>query len=449
MRPKPNEPRDLALRVQGLGKCFQIYKRPQDRLLQGLWGNRRQLFQEFWALRDVNIVLERGQTLGIVGRNGSGKSTLLQLICGTLTPTEGRVISRGRIGALLELGSGFNPEFSGRENVFLNGALLGLSQREIRSKLEAILAFADIGAFIDQPVKTYSSGMAVRLAFAVQAHTDPELLVVDEALAVGDELFQKKCYAHLDQLKRGGTSILLVTHSCAQIIEHCDQAMLLHQGRQRLWGEPKLVTSTYQRLCHASNEDWDAVLGGAQEPGPEPELVSPSSGALVTSALDAGLQPHLDPSLQPESSVSYEAKGVEIIDVEVITEADEVVNVLPLDTPFAIRFHYRCSRALEQLHFGCHIASLTGTRISGHKYPAESSSHARLVAGQQFTITFPFKEGLIPGTYFIGGGIWSEQQAGFLHRVIDYRALRILASRSTAGIGLCDLSKGPARFQAA
>ena len=425
----------LALQVSGLGKCFRIYKRPQDRLIQGLWGRRRQLYREFWALRDVNIALEPGKTLGIVGRNGSGKSTLLQLICGTLSATEGSVSSRGRIGALLELGSGFNPEFSGRENVFLNGALLGLSQREIRSKLEAILAFADIGEFIDQPVKTYSSGMAVRLAFAVQAHTDPELLVVDEALAVGDELFQKKCYAHLEQLKRQGTSILLVTHSCAQIIEHCDVAMLLHQGRQRLWGEPKQVTSAYQRLCNASDETWDALLEQQPLAAPKP--------------LQSMLEPHLDPSLRPSSSIAYEPQGVEILDVEVLSDAGEPVNVLPLDSSFLLRFHYRSSKELRGLQFGCHIASQTGTRISGHKFPGGGTSLGHLEAGQRFSITFPFGGGLIPGTYFIGGGVWSEQQNGYLHRVVDYRALRIIANRSTSGIGLCDLSRGPATFQAA
>ena len=441
MPPHTSPSTPLALQVNGLGKCFRIYNRPQDRLIQGLWGRRRQLYREFWALRDVNIALEPGKTLGIVGRNGSGKSTLLQLICGTLSASEGSVVSRGRIGALLELGSGFNPEFSGRENVFLNGALLGLSQREIRRKLEAILVFADIGDFIDQPVKTYSSGMAVRLAFAVQAHTDPELLVVDEALAVGDELFQKKCYAHLEQLKRQGTSILLVTHSCAQIIEHCDLAMLLHQGRQRLWGDPKQVTSAYQRLCNASDETWDALLEQQQQR--QAAALEP-----VVQPLQGMLEPHLDPSLQPSSSMAYEPQGVEILDVEVLSEAGEPVNVLPLDSGFVLRFHYRSSKDLRGLQFGCHIASQTGTRISGHKFPSGGSLD-QIEAGQCFSIAFPFGGGLIPGTYFIGGGVWSEQQSGYLHRVVDYRALRIIANRSTSGIGLCDLSSGPATFQAA
>ena len=220
---------DLAVQVYNLSKCYRTYKHPRDRLLQTLWGRDRRgkpkrFYSDFWALQELSFKLPRGQTLGVVGRNGSGKSTLLQLLCGTLEPTSGKVQVRGRVGALLELGSGFNPEFTGLENVYFNAAVLGLSKVETDKRLDQILAFADIGDFIHQPVKTYSSGMTVRLAFAVQAHINPDVLVVDEALAVGDELFQKKCYAHLERLKEGGTAVLLVSHSCPAIIQHCDKA---------------------------------------------------------------------------------------------------------------------------------------------------------------------------------------------------------------------------------
>jgi len=250
----------IAIQAEELGKCYRIFDSPRARLAQGLWGQRRKLYQEKWALRGVSFELPAGQTLGVVGRNGSGKSTLLQLLCGTLTPTEGLVLCRGRVAGLLELGSGFNPEFSGIENVFLNASLLGLNQKETEAKLDAILAFAGIGDYMHQPVKTYSSGMALRLAFAVQANIEPDILIVDEALAVCDELFQKKCYARLSQLKAAGTSILLVTHSCAQIIQHCDQALLLHKGVPQLLGKPSLVTTTYQQLANASDKEWAAVI---------------------------------------------------------------------------------------------------------------------------------------------------------------------------------------------
>ena len=237
-----------AVRVENLSKCYQIYGKPRDRLLQMLFRGHRKYYREFWALRDVTFEVGKGETVGIIGRNGSGKSTLLQMICGTLNPTGGTIETRGRIAALLELGSGFNPEFSGRENVYMNGAVLGLSREEMDDRYEEILAFADIGDFIDQPIKTYSSGMVVRLAFAVQAMVGPDILVVDEALAVGDVRFQAKCFDRLKQLKERGTSILLVTHSGEQIVTHCNRAVLLDNGCVVELGEPKQVVNRYMDL---------------------------------------------------------------------------------------------------------------------------------------------------------------------------------------------------------
>ncbi len=247
---------DIAIRASGLSKIYHIYDRPSDRLKQlavgWLWrlkgGVCPAFFREFHALRDVSFEVKRGETVGIIGRNGSGKSTLLQMICGTLNPSSGEVETRGRIGALLELGSGFNPEFSGRENIYMNGAVLGLSKNEIDACYDDIVAFADIGDFIDQPVKVYSSGMMVRLAFAVQAQVTPDILIVDEALAVGDAKFQAKCFSRLKILKDRGTSILLVTHSSEQIVSHCSRAILLDSGAVLDYGEPKKVVNRYMDL---------------------------------------------------------------------------------------------------------------------------------------------------------------------------------------------------------
>lgn len=221
---------DVAIAVKNLSKCYQVYNKPQDRLKQAFWGGRKQFYQEFWALHDVSFEVKKGQALGIIGRNGSGKSTLLQLICGTLTPTAGEIIINGKIAALLELGAGFNPEFTGRENVFMNGAILGFSKQEIDAKFDEIAAFADIGKFIDQPVKTYSSGMYVRLAFAVQACVEPDILIVDEALSVGDIFFQQKCYQRLNKLRDHGSTIIFVSHAMNDIEQFCQQAVLLHHG---------------------------------------------------------------------------------------------------------------------------------------------------------------------------------------------------------------------------
>lgn len=247
---------DTAIRVSGLSKCYQIYDTPQNRLKQFILPRLQrqfrqqpqQYYREFWALKDVSFEIKKGETVGIIGRNGSGKSTLLQIICGTLSPTSGRIETNGRIAALLELGSGFNPDFSGRENIYLNAALLGLSKAEVDERFDDIAAFADIGAFIEQSVKTYSSGMVMRLAFAVQSQIEPDILIVDEALSVGDAKFQAKCFDRLRQLKESGTSILLVTHSGEQIVTHCSAAMLLNDGVQLQTGEPRQVVNRYMDL---------------------------------------------------------------------------------------------------------------------------------------------------------------------------------------------------------
>ncbi len=239
---------DLAIDVSGVGKMYRMYDQPQDRLKQMLTRGRRNYGREFWALHNISFQVRRGETVGIIGRNGSGKSTLLQIITGTLAPTEGSVQVNGRVAALLELGSGFNPEFTGRENVFMNGAILGLSREEMEARFDEIATFADIGEFIDQPVKLYSSGMLVRLAFAVQACIDPDVLIVDEALAVGDVFFQQKCYRRLEALRQRGTTILFVSHGMGDVKQLCQRAILLHHGEAIFEGPAADTVSHYLLL---------------------------------------------------------------------------------------------------------------------------------------------------------------------------------------------------------
>jgi lipopolysaccharide transport system ATP-binding protein len=238
-------PAATLVSVRGLGKRYEIYAQPRDRLLQSIFRGRRQFFREFWALSDVTFEVLRGETVGIVGRNGSGKSTLLQLIAGTLTPTTGTVSVNGRIAALLELGSGFNAEFSGRENIYLNGAVLGLSRADVEARVDAIVAFAGLAEFIDQPIKTYSSGMLMRLAFAVAVNVEPDVLIIDEALAVGDAAFQLKCLDRLDSLTRSGVTLLFVSHDIALVKTFCGRAVYLERGRVKAIGIPEDVAELY------------------------------------------------------------------------------------------------------------------------------------------------------------------------------------------------------------
>ena len=222
---------EFILNVNNISKCFEIYDNPLHRLMQTLAMGKKDFYNEFWALKDINFGIKKGECIGIIGKNGAGKSTLLQIITGTLNPSGGNVEKQGKIAALLELGSGFNPEFTGKENVFLNGSLLGLTNREIKEKYDQIVEFADIGNFIDQPVKTYSSGMLVRLAFAVQVMVEPEILIVDEALAVGDAQFQRKCYARLDRLIEEGMTMIIVTHDTEIVKRICDRCLYLREGK--------------------------------------------------------------------------------------------------------------------------------------------------------------------------------------------------------------------------
>lgn len=261
---------NVAIAVKSLGKCYHMYAKPRDRLFQMLLRGKRRFYREFWALSDVSFTVQRGEIVGIIGRNGSGKSTLLQLICGTLNPSVGDIQVEGRIAALLELGAGFNPEFTGRENVFLNGEILGLSKAEITSRFDDIVAFADIGEHLDQPVKTYSSGMFVRLAFAVVAHSSPQVLVVDEALSVGDIRFQAKCLRKIEELKRLGCTILFVSHSAQQVEALCQRVIWLSEGKLVAQGSAQEIVRRYV------NEMVHGTRGASVEHESSPSPLAPA-----------------------------------------------------------------------------------------------------------------------------------------------------------------------------
>jgi lipopolysaccharide transport system ATP-binding protein len=250
---------EYAIEVNGLSKCYQIYDKPSDRLKQMLMRGRKQYYKEFWALKDVSFKIKKGETVGIIGRNGSGKSTLLQMICGTLNPTGGEVKVNGRVAALLELGAGFNPEFSGVENVYMAASLYGLSKEEVDQRFEAIATFADIGDHIHQPVKTYSSGMYVRLAFAVIAHVDADILVVDEALAVGDAVFTQKCMRFIRKFRENGT-LLFVSHDMGSVLNLCEQAVWLHAGKIQQLGVAKEISEAYLQYTLQEVYGQDAKL---------------------------------------------------------------------------------------------------------------------------------------------------------------------------------------------
>lgn len=465
---------EIAIKVDNLSKCYQIFSNPRDRLKQFILPRVQQsvgvepkhYFKEFWALKNVSFEINKGETVGIIGRNGSGKSTLLQMICGTLTPSAGTVQTHGRVAALLELGSGFNPEFSGRENVYMNGALLGLSTEEVDQRFDEIAAFADIGSFIEQPVKTYSSGMYVRLAFAVAINVAPDVLIVDEALAVGDEPFQRKCYSKIERIRDAGATILLVTHAAATITQMCTRALLLDNGSRLFMGSPKLAVESYYRLIYSSNESIEVIKQELrlkdQKQFPVDTTVnqlasgfpdaSPSEEALSSQMVlpDRALTERWDPGLKPLSTLEYESNGARILNVRIENARGEKVNVLTPNAVYWYCYEVNFQRAAENVYFGMLIKTTTGNdlgAIGSHPFGQSISS---VVTGGSYTVRFPFHNVFSPGTYFMNAGC-SGTIAGsdvFLHRIIDAIAFRVEhTKRALRYAGSIQVSAGTPTFQ--
>ena len=280
---------DHAISISNLGKCYHIYDKPRDRLFQMFMRSRRQYYREFWALRNVSLDIGKGEVLGIVGKNGAGKSTLLQLFCSTLHPTEGSVVVNGRVAALLELGAGFNPEFSGRENVFLSGTVMGLTRQEITARYDEIVEFSGIGEFIHQPVKTYSSGMYVRLAFAVATSVKPDILVIDEALSVGDGEFARKSFDRILELKKSGATVLFCSHSLYQMEAFCDRVLWLDHGTPVMLGEPQEVLSKYTAFLRGDATTKQGKEPDVSTPEPTPETPRMLSGEARFTSVEVAL----------------------------------------------------------------------------------------------------------------------------------------------------------------
>lgn len=313
---------DLAIAVRNVSKCYRVFDDQRSRLLHAVWPKHTRGMQEVWALKDINIEIKRGESFAVIGRNGSGKSTLLEIITQTLTPTTGEVIVNGRVAALLELGSGFNPEYTGRENVFLNGLLLGLTRAEVEHRFDDIAAFADIGDVLDRPVKTYSSGMLVRLAFAVQIALDPDILIVDEALSVGDYFFQQKCFGRLRQMREDGLTLLFVSHDMGTVRDLCKQAIYLRQGM------PVFTGDTSSAIRHYFNE--------GETPAPV-VVVSPDASSAVVSRLPMNLETINNKALWSRTSTDSDR----LLAVRIITEQEQDVDHARLGSDISVKIYYR------------------------------------------------------------------------------------------------------------
>jgi lipopolysaccharide transport system ATP-binding protein len=446
---------DVAIRVRDVSKHYLMFSRPEDRLkqsivprLQRLVGQQpTQYYRDFAALNGVSFDVKRGETVGIIGRNGSGKSTLLQIVCGTQQATSGSVQVRGRIAALLELGAGFNPEFTGRENVYLNAAILGLGRSEIDRRFDDIARFADIGLFIEQPVKTYSSGMYIRLAFATAINVDPDILVVDEALAVGDEAFQRKCFARIESIRDKGATILFVSHGAQTIVQLCDRAILLDGGEKLLDGEPKPVVNQYQRLLNLTREEAVSVRAEIRKmrltETQDTELVEPDGAQQIAAPAELASQQTgwLDPRLGAET-VSYEGGSARIRDVRFLAEDGAPVNVLAHGTRYFYEYHVDFLANARDVTFGMLFKTVSGLELAGANDDLRQNRRLAMVkAGDTVRVKFGFRCRLLAGNYFTNAGVFATigDDRKFLHRLLDALAFRVVSHDTSLDVGYFSL----------
>ncbi len=442
---------DTALKVESLGKAYEIYRRPEDRLKQFLFRGRRQCYEEFWALRDLSFVVRRGEMLGIVGRNGSGKSTLLSLIAGTLTPTTGSVTANGRVSGLLELGTGFNLEFSGRENVLLSGAILGMSRSELESMYEEIVDFAELQAYMDQPVRTYSTGMMVRLAFSVAIAVEPEILAIDEALGVGDEAFARKSFARVDEMRGRGCAVLLATHNSSLLAQACSRALLLDQGQSLLLAEPKEVITQYHRLIFAPRDMAESIRGEiltgdtGQEPSAGAEDEEGSRAIhFETSALPttSGQEATHDSAMRPESTTSYVSLGARISTVHFEDELGRTVNILTMGQLYYYVYRVTFDQPVFRVRFGMLVKNVVGVELGGQVTHPEGEGLDYVEASQTVEVRFPFRNRLTAGVFFTNAGVLGlvNGEESYLHRIIDACMFRVILEPSRKVTALFDLS---------
>ncbi|WP_266158353.1 ABC transporter ATP-binding protein [Dyella silvatica] len=393
MSSKPLDVNDdiySAISVSNLSKKYHIYDRPQDRLVQGFLRNRKQLYKEFRALDDISLEIYRGETVGIVGLNGSGKSTLLQIIAGTLSPTEGTVRIKGKVSALLELGAGFNPEFSGRENVYLAASIMGFSRVEIERKYDSVISFADIGDVLDQPVKTYSSGMYVRLAFAVAISVDPEVLIVDEALSVGDMGFQTKCMVKLKQMQERGTTILFVSHDANAVTSLCQRAIYLRQGKMLAMGAASEITAQYIRdVQEASNR----TIQSAATDAPPPERQG-SEASILPAPTCAKFQ-HFEKMAANFRSGTGDAR---VMFAEMIDDNGSQVSSASFDQDVTIRIIVQATRA-STFSVNYKICDKNRIAVIGADFLMQEHELLSLRPGQQAEVVYRTRLPLTDGKY--------------------------------------------------
>ena len=428
---------DIAISVNDVSKMYKLYDNPMDRLKESLGLSRKKKYKEHYALNHVSFQVHKGETVGIIGTNGSGKSTILKIITGVLSPTGGEVSVNGRISALLELGAGFNGEYSGLENVYLNGSMIGFSREEIDAKLQSILDFADIGEFIHQPVKTYSSGMFVRLAFAVAINIDPEILIVDEALSVGDVFFQAKCYRKFEEFKEMGKTILFVSHDLSSIGKYCDRVVLLNKGEKLAEGGAKEMVNLYRRVLVNQYDDADLEEGAENaEAGQDGQLTDGTAGENVSKKEHAGGGRAMKDSLNLNPKVlEYGSKLGEIVDFAIRDDTGMITNVIEKGKEFSVQMKVRFQADVNDPIFAFTLKDLKGTEITGTNTMYEHTPVKPQKAGDVREITFKQIMPLEAGEYMLCLGCTGYKDGDFtvFHRLYDVYNLTVITDKKAVG----------------
>lgn len=404
---------DIAIKVDNISKLYKLYDKPSDRFKEALGLTRKQRYKEHYALNNVSFDVKRGETVGIIGTNGSGKSTILKIITGVLNPTSGNVAINGRISALLELGAGFNMEYTGIENIYLNGTMIGFSREEIDQKLQDILDFADIGEFVNQPVKTYSSGMFVRLAFAVAINIEPEILIVDEALSVGDVFFQAKCFHKFEEFKQQGKTVLFVSHDLGSINKYCDRVILLEKGEKKAEGSAKNMVDLYKKiLVHQNSESVNSI--------------KPFKGKV--SCWKQKMQEN------PQKS-EYGTGDASIIDYCVVDHDNNITNIVNKGDTFKIMLKVKFYRDILNPIIAFTIRDKHGTDIAGTNTMYENIDLGIVRRGEQRKITFKQKMDLKGGEYLLCLGCTGYENGKFevYNRLYDICNMQVLSSKNIVG----------------
>lgn len=415
---------DIAIKVEHLTKMYKLFDKPSDRLKDALGLSKQQLYREHYALNDINMEIKKGETVGIIGTNGSGKSTILKIITGVLNQTEGTVSIDGRISALLELGAGFNMEYTGLENIYLNGTMIGFTKEEIDERLDKIISFADIGDFIYQPVKTYSSGMFVRLAFAVAINIDPEILIVDEALSVGDVFFQTKCYHKFEEFKKMKKTILFVSHDLSSISKYCDRVILLNKGEKKAEGNPKEMVNLYKKIMVGlDNKESRSMMNDHN-----------GKKKIFDKQLEEGKSWKSYLSLNPNVD-EYGNGKAEIIDIGVFDENGMVTSSIIKGTTFTLKSKVHFNESVIDPIFTYTFKNLKGTDITGTNTMYEKKTVGMVQEGDTYVASFTQEMNLQGGEYLLSMSCTGFENGDFVayHRLYDVVNITVVSDKNTVG----------------